>query len=116
MLQEASAAATKSAERAEGVEVDLLDLVSTWLTPSVLLLALASGQLLLLSLEVAAGAVHKIGLQKASNGPVASCACRLGQSHVFLGSWAGDSLLLHAAAGPAADKVAAQPWNLHALL
>ena len=96
-VQEAAAAAARGAPRAEGFELDLLDAVGVWLTPSALLLALASGQLVLLNLEISAGSVSRIRIQKANDAPRPSCGCRLGQSWVFLGSWVGDSLLLHAA-------------------
>ena len=96
-MQEAAAAAARGAPRAEGFELDLLDAVGVWLTPSALLLALASGQLVLLNLEISAGSVSRIRIQKANDAPAPSCGCRLGQSWVFLGSWVGDSLLLHAA-------------------
>lgn len=80
-----------------------MDAVGAWLTPSTLLLALASGQLVLLNLEVSTGSVRRMGLQKANDAPRPSCACRLGHSWLFLGSWVGDSLLLHAS--PDGQKV-----------
>lgn len=95
MLQEAAAKASKGAPRAEGFELDLLDSVGCWLTPSTLLLALASGELILCNLEVSAGVVAKLKIQKANDAPRPSCCCRLGATFVFLGSWVGDSLLLH---------------------
>lgn len=97
LWQEAAARASKGAARAEGFELDLQDYCGTWLTPSTLLLALAVGEMVLLNLEVTAGSVTKLKLQKANDAPRASCCCRLGGMFVFLGSWIGDSLLLHIA-------------------
>ena len=95
--QEAAAKASKGAARAEGFELDLQESCGAWLTPSTLLLALAAGEMVLLNLEVTAGIVTKLKLQKANDAPRASCCCRLGGNFVFLGSWLGDSLLLHIA-------------------
>ncbi len=94
-MQDAASKASKGAARAEGFELDLQESCGTWLSPSTLLLALVAGEMVLLNLEVTAGAVSKLKLQKANDAPRASCCCRLGSSFVFLGSWLGDSLLLH---------------------
>jgi len=47
------------------------------------------------TLEVTAGTVRRIRVQKANETPTPSCSCRLGSSWVFFGSWVGDSVLLH---------------------
>ena len=95
--QEAAPKASKGAARAEGFEVDLQEAQGAWLTPSTLLLALAVGEMVLLNLEVTAGTVSRMKMQRANDIPKASCCCRLGAAFVFLGSWVGDSLLLHVA-------------------
>ena len=60
------------------------------------MLALETGQIVLVILEISGGSVRKIKLEKATDAPCASCICRVGPSWVFLGSWLGDSCLLHA--------------------
>lgn len=90
------------------MELELQDAVGAWLTPSMLLLTAASGRMALLSLEVAAGSVRRLKLQPSREGPPPSCACRLGQSWVFLGSYAADSLLLHAS--PEGHAVSLPSW------
>lgn len=65
------------------------------------MLALSTGQIVLVSLEVSGGSVRKLKIDKANEATRASCVCQIGSGWVFLGSWLGDSLLLHATS---ADK------------
>ena len=60
LAQEAAASAAMGPPRAEGFELDLLGCKGTWLAEATLLLGLASGQLVLVSLQQEGGGVRKL--------------------------------------------------------
>ena len=74
-----------------------------WLGPEAALLALRSGQLLLLTLRAQPGGKRQLAVARAGAAPPPSCCCSLGGGGLlFLGSAAGDSLLVRAAPAAAA--------------
>ena len=88
-----------------------------WLSPDHALLCLRSGQLLQLALlqQAAGGGARKVTVARAGAAPQPSCCCSLGDGGatarggqppalVFLGSAAGDSLLVHASPAIAASE------------
>ena len=138
-MQEAASAASKGAPRAEGFELDLVGSQGAWVAASTLMLGLASGQLVAVSLQVDGGSVKRIKaclclpctlawlpaadlaafilwscmrigpscsqlvtsgmalqVSKVSAAAPPSCMCAVGAELIFLGSCAGDSLLLRA--------------------
>ncbi|KAK9815325.1 hypothetical protein WJX72_001813 [[Myrmecia] bisecta] len=89
-------AAALHAPRAEGFEIELDAANAAWLSDTTLLLALKTGQLVLVNLHMESSVVCRIQLTKAGAAPPTSSACSLGQGLVMLGSWLGDSLLIRA--------------------
>lgn len=89
-----------------------------WLSPDHALLCLRSGQLLQLALlqQAAGGGARKVAVARAGAAPQPSCCCSLGDGSgatarsgqppalLFLGSAAGDSLLVRASPATAASK------------
>eukprot|EP00887_Chlorella_sp_A99_P001781 scaffold19.g1781.t1 len=71
-----------------------------WLGPETALLALRSGQLLLLVLCAEPGGRRALAVARAGAAPPPSCACALAPGLLFLGSAVGDSLLVRAAPAP----------------
>ena len=59
-VQEAASATAKGAPQAEGLDVDLEGAVPIWLADTVLLLALRSDRLLLVTLTLRGGAVSRM--------------------------------------------------------
>ncbi|KAI8464986.1 MAG: CPSF A subunit region-domain-containing protein [Monoraphidium minutum] len=96
---DAAAGAARGAARAPGLELEADGARGAWVAPNVLLLGLKTGQLVMVSLRFEGGgaAATKIAVAPAGGGPAVSCACSLGPMLLFLGSWAGDSLLVRCA-------------------
>ena len=60
MVQEAAPAAATGAPRAEGFDLDLADAACAWITDSVLLMTLADGSLIMLTMHVESGTVRRM--------------------------------------------------------
>jgi len=93
---EAAAAVARGAPKAPGLELECDGARGTWISPNAMLMGLKTGQLVVISLRFdgSSTTATKISVTPVGGGPVISGACCLGPTLVFLGSWAGDSLLV----------------------
>lgn len=66
ILQEAAPAAANGAPRAEGFDLDLTDCSGVWLADNSLLLGLASGQLILVNVQIEGSSAKRLKVSGAS--------------------------------------------------
>ncbi|KAK9839426.1 hypothetical protein WJX81_001424 [Elliptochloris bilobata] len=91
---DAAPAAATGAPRAEGFDLDLIGSAGAWLTDSTLLLALQSGELAFVHLHADGGLVKRLRVSRAGFASPSAGMCRLDEELLFMGSWAGESLLV----------------------
>ncbi|KAK9800221.1 hypothetical protein WJX73_000021 [Symbiochloris irregularis] len=109
MHPEAAPAAATGAPRAEGFDLDLAGTASVWLSNAALLLSLASGDLLMLMLQQEGSVVRRLKVVGTGiNTSPATALCRPGAQLLFLGSFSGDSFLVHTNAEEGAKPAAPQ--------
>ena len=78
MVQEAAPAAATGAPRAEGFDLDLADAACAWITDSVLLMTLADGSLIMLTMHVESGTVRRIKVHAHEMGLAVVVPCLTG--------------------------------------
>ncbi|MEW5299110.1 MAG: hypothetical protein WDW36_002156 [Sanguina aurantia] len=89
-------AVSRNATFIPGLEVDLASATAAWLSPTACLLSLTSGKLLALAIRFEGPVERRLQVVQTGSMSVAASGglTALGAGIVFLGSWAGDSLLL----------------------
>lgn len=76
------------------LNLELDGAVVTWLDKATALLGLKTGRLVTACLRRQAGVVRELLVHSVGSGSVCSCASRVSDDLLFLGSWSGDSLLV----------------------
>ncbi|CAD7702900.1 unnamed protein product [Ostreobium quekettii] len=91
---ECAPAIGKNATKSPVFDIELDAAQCSWLDPQSLIVALKSGQLILLQLIMDGNNVKQLQVSKCGGAPIVSCMSSIGGRMLFLGSRLGDSLLV----------------------